>query len=162
MNKLLTDAAGPELAAVQAAKARVQRLARLFDEAFVVPGTRIRLGLDALLGLIPGIGDVAGLLLSGLILVEALRLGVPSGLWRRMLGIAVADALLGLVPLLGDVADVAFRANRRNAALLLEHLETQERALTGVVKRSPARGWWLLAAMAAAAIVIVLLLRALS
>ncbi|MGH8631765.1 MAG: DUF4112 domain-containing protein [Burkholderiales bacterium] len=158
----MTQPESADLASVQAAKTRVQRLARLFDEAFAIPGTRIRLGLDALLGLIPGIGDIAGLLLSGVILVEALRVGAPRALWLRMLGIAAADALLGLVPLLGDVADVAFRANRRNAALLLEHLETQERALTGTTKLSSARAWLLLAGMAVVAIAIVLLLRAVS
>lgn len=160
MNKLLTDDAPASLATVQAARARVQRLARLFDEALRIPGTPVRLGLDALLGLIPVAGDIVGLALSAVIVGEALRIGAPRPLLLRMLGIAAADALLGLVPLLGDVADVAFRANRRNARLLLEHLETQERALGGLPP--PGRAWLgplLVALLLAAALGAWLLLR---
>lgn len=157
MNKLLTDEAPPSLAAVQAARVRVQRLARLFDEALRIPGTSIRFGLDALLGLVPVVGDVAGLALSAVILVEALRIGVPRPLLVRMLGIAAADALLGLVPLLGDVADVAFRANRRNARLLLAHLGAEEQRLGGrTLEVRGAKLWWILGLVALVALAVTL------
>lgn len=98
------------------------------DSALPVPGTRWRVGLDSLVGLIPGIGDAAGFAVSGYALLEARRLGAPTSLLLRMaLNIAV-DALVGAVPLLGDVFDAGFKANRRNLRLLERHLGIRESA----------------------------------
>lgn len=110
----------PERAAM--VRRRTERLAVLLDSAVGIPGTRWRVGLDALIGLIPGIGDAIGLILGAWFLVEGARVGAPSALLLRMAGNIGLDALVGAVPVLGDVFDIAFKANRRNARLLGEHL----------------------------------------
>ncbi len=90
----------------------------MLDEAIRIPGTNIRIGLDALLGLLPGGGDVAGGLLSGVIILQAARDGAPGAVLGRMLGNVALDVVVGAVPLLGDIFDVAWRANTRNIRLL--------------------------------------------
>ena len=107
--------------------ARIDALSRLFDTAFMVPGTNIRFGLDALIGLVPGIGDLITTALSLYIVNEARALGAPSLLVVRMLANVALDGVVGAVPLFGDVFDVAFRANRRNLALLREHFDRSRR-----------------------------------
>jgi hypothetical protein len=92
------------------------------DEVVRVPGTSFRIGLDGLLGLIPGVGDLTGGLLSTWFLVAAARLGAPPSVLARM-GLNIGlDALTGAVPLLGDLFDFAWKANRKNLALLEHHL----------------------------------------
>lgn len=93
-------------------------LARVLDEAIRIPGTNIRIGLDALLGLLPGGGDVAGGLFSGLIILQAARSGAPAPVLGRMLANVAIDVVLGTIPIIGDVFDVAWRANTRNVRLL--------------------------------------------
>ncbi len=105
----------------RAAIDRLDMLATLFDTAIVVPGTNIRFGLEALLRLVPGIGDVAASALSVYLLYEASRLGVPRLLMARMVANVVLEGAVGAVPLAGDAFDVFFRANRRNVALLRQH-----------------------------------------
>ena len=97
---------------------KVRSLARLLDSAIRIPGTNIRFGLDSVIGLVPGVGDLTGAALSGYIILSAARLGVPSSVLARMVLNLGVDALVGTIPLLGDLFDVAFRANTRNAALL--------------------------------------------
>jgi len=106
--------------------ARIDALATLLDTAFVIPGTQIRLGLDALIGLVPGIGDAISTIMSLFIVNEARALGAPPLVIARMLANVALDGLVGAVPLAGDVFDVAFRANRRNMALLRAHLDSVE------------------------------------
>jgi hypothetical protein len=103
--------------------ARIDALSVLLDTAFVIPGTNIRFGLDALIGLVPGIGDAITTVMSLYIVNEARALGAPNILIARMLGNVALDGLVGAIPVLGDAFDVAFRANRRNMALLLGHLD---------------------------------------
>jgi Domain of unknown function (DUF4112) len=105
--------------------ARIDALATLLDTAFIVPGTNIRFGVDAMIGLIPGIGDVITTAMSLYIVREARALGVPHHLIVRMLGNVALDGIVGAVPLLGDVFDVMWRANRRNMALLRNHLRAR-------------------------------------
>lgn len=112
---------------------RARSIARLLDTAFRVPGTNIRFGLDGILGLIPGVGDVAGAALSGWVILTAARAGAPNTLLARMLANVGLDALVGAVPLLGDLFDVAFRANVRNAALLDGWLVRSGQAEPGAV-----------------------------
>ncbi len=114
----------PERAAV--VRRRTERLATLLDSAVGIPGTRWRVGLDALIGLIPGAGDIVGLLLGAWFLMEGARAGAPSPVLARMAGNIALDALVGVVPVLGDIFDIAFKANRRNARLLGEHLDKVE------------------------------------
>jgi len=97
---------------------RLRRLAWLLDSSIPIPGTRWTVGIDALIGLVPVLGDVAGMLLSSYILLEAVRLGAPKRVLARMaLNIAV-EGLVGSIPLLGDLFDAGFKANQRNIRLL--------------------------------------------
>jgi C4-dicarboxylate transporter len=100
---------------------RLDRLSRLLDVAFAVPGTNIRFGAEAIMRLVPGIGDAAASALSCIILYEAHRLGVPRRLMIRMAGNVAIEVAAGAVPIVGDLFDVVFRANRRNVGLLREH-----------------------------------------
>src|SRR5688572_15463484 len=88
------------------------------DDLVRFPGTRRGVGLDAVIGLVPGVGDLVGSGLSAAIMYEAVRARVPVPVLARMAWNLLLDALLGLVPLVGDLADVAHRANRRNFGLL--------------------------------------------
>ena len=110
---------GPE---EEIALQRVARLAYWLDDRFRIPGTRLRMGLDGLLGLIPGIGDTATALVAAYIVLEAARLGVPKRTLARMIANVGIDYVVGLVPLIGDLGDFAWKANRRNARMLREHL----------------------------------------
>jgi len=101
---------------------RVHILARALDSAIRIPGTSITLGLDSIVGLVPGAGDLASAVLSGYIVLASARMGVPPAVVARMILNLGVDTLVGSVPLLGDLFDVAFRANLRNAALLDRHL----------------------------------------
>jgi hypothetical protein len=107
--------------------ARLDALATLLDTAFVVPGTQIRFGVDALIGLIPGIGDAITTLIALYVVREARELGASRLLIWRMLGNIAIDGLVGAVPLVGDAFDVAWRANRRNLRLLRDHLDAVDR-----------------------------------
>jgi hypothetical protein len=98
--------------------ANLRDLARVLDEAIRIPGTNIRIGLDAILGLIPGGGDVAGGLFSAIIMLQAARMGAPTSVLARMLGNVVIDTAIGSIPLIGDLFDVAWRANTKNVRLL--------------------------------------------
>ena len=106
--------------------ARIDALATLMDTAFLVPGTQIRFGLDALIGLVPGIGDAVTTLISLYIVREARALGAPPLVIARMIANVALDGFVGAIPLAGDAFDVAFRANRRNMALLRAHLDEAE------------------------------------
>ena len=99
----------------------LRRFARLMDEAFEIPGTRMRFGLDALLGLIPGIGDVIGSILSTWIIAGALRHRVPARVIARMVLNVTIDLLFGAVPVAGDVFDFLFEENMKNMRLLEAH-----------------------------------------
>ncbi len=108
--------------------ARVRALARLLDSALKIPGTGITVGLDSIIGLVPGIGDLAGGLMSGYIVLISARLGVPPAVVVRMILNLGVDTLVGSIPLLGDLFDVGYRANIRNAALLDKHLADPKKA----------------------------------
>jgi hypothetical protein len=99
--------------------AMVRGLAKILDEAITIPGTNRKIGLDAILGLIPGIGDLGSAAIGGYILLVASKLGVPAVvLWRMLLNLGI-DTVLGAIPFAGDIFDVAFRANSKNADLLM-------------------------------------------
>ena len=97
---------------------RLDKLSQLLDSAFTLPGTRIRFGLDGILGLIPGVGDVGGALLSFYIILEAARLGFSITTLVHMLGNVAVEAIVGAIPILGDIFDIGWKANIRNVALL--------------------------------------------
>ena len=111
----------PELVGDPARLALLRRWAVLLDSAFAVPGIPIRFGLDALVGLLPGIGDLATPAFTVLLLGTGVRMRVPVVVLTRMVMNAGLDALIGLVPIAGDIADVGWKANLRNVELLERH-----------------------------------------
>jgi len=100
---------------------RLDRLAGYMDELFVLPGTNIRIGADGLLGLVPGVGDTATMLVSAYLILRAQRLRVPGRILARMAGNVAVDWLIGSIPLVGDLFDFGWKANRRNVTLLKRH-----------------------------------------
>lgn len=107
--------------------ARIDALARLLDVAFVLPGTKIRYGIDGLIGLVPIVGDLFTTAISLWIVREARALGAPKYLVARMLGNVAVDGVVGLVPFAGDAFDVMFRANMRNMRILKKWMDKQPR-----------------------------------
>lgn len=107
---------------------RIARLAHLMDSAFVVPGTRIRIGLDPIIGLIPGAGDLVSNGLAAYVVYEAYRAGLPRHALLRMVGNIFIDLIMGSVPVLGDFADMFWRANARNLAIFDSHIGRQRPA----------------------------------
>ncbi|PQO31526.1 DUF4112 domain-containing protein [Blastopirellula marina] len=106
---------------------RLRKIAYLFDDAVKIPGTKITLGWDAVLGLVPFIGDATTTAVSAYFLWEAHRLGASRWTMIKMVGNVLTDFMVGLVPLVGDLADIGFRANRRNMKLLEKELDKLER-----------------------------------
>ena len=109
----------------KACLSRLDRWAHVLDEAIPIPGTRFRLGLDSVVGLVPGIGDLAGLALSGGLIFEALWARAPKRVWLRMCANSGVDFVIGLIPVLGDIFDITFQSNSRNAALFRRWLERE-------------------------------------
>lgn len=99
----------------------LESLAHLMDRAFTVPGTQIRVGLDSIIGLIPGIGDTIAVAVSGYIYSFAKKAGVPWHKRTVMLWNIFIDWLIGLVPLIGDIFDVGWKANLKNVAIIKAH-----------------------------------------
>jgi hypothetical protein len=97
------------------------KLARLLDQAFTIPGTGARVGLDPILGLVPGAGDVVSALLSLAIVHGGLRHRVPGRQVARMVWNLLVDTVVGSVPILGDLFDVFYQANIANVAILLRY-----------------------------------------
>lgn len=101
---------------------RLDRLATLLDNSIRIPGTRIRVGLDGLIGLVPGIGDSLMLLAGLYVVLRARMLGAPMSIILQMLVNLALDFVVGSVPVLGDLFDIAFKANIRNVDLLRDWL----------------------------------------
>ena len=121
---------------------RVRWIARWLDRAIAIPGTKIKLGLDAVIGLLPGGGDFLGTLLSMYVIVEAARLGAPQPLLVQMAVNVAVDLGLGTVPVAGDVVDIFWKSNARNVDLLEEHLESVAGAR---IETEPSVSWvWLI------------------
>lgn len=102
---------------------RLERFAALMDRAVRVPGTSFRVGLDGVLGLVPGVGDVATTLLAGYLFAEAAGLGVRKRTMARMLANTGVDLVFGAIPVLGDLFDFAFKSNAKNARLVIRDVE---------------------------------------
>ncbi len=97
---------------------RLEALAKVLDSVVTVPGTKFKIGIDPIIGLIPGVGDALSSFMSGVIIYEAARLGAPKRHLLRMLGNVMLDSIAGAVPVLGDIFDFAFRSNLRNLEIL--------------------------------------------
>ena len=109
-------------AETEAAVARVEALAILMDSAVTIPGSNLRIGLDAIIGLLPVIGDLISQAIASYIIWEARRLGVSRLTMGRMIANSAIDTVIGAVPLVGDIFDIGFRSNLKNLALLKAHL----------------------------------------
>ena len=127
------DAAGHvrsvERAGARQTRERLKQLAWLLDSSIRIPGTRFTVGLEALIGLFPFIGDLVGVLLSSYILGEAARLGAPKSVLLRMSANVALEGVVGIVPLAGDIFDAAYKANQRNVRLLEAWLEEPRRTV---------------------------------
>jgi len=110
-----------------AARERLRQFAWLLDSSIRIPGTRFTIGLDALIGLFPFIGDIIGVLLSAFILAEAARLGAPRSVLLRMAANLGTEGVVGIIPFAGDVFDAAFKANQRNVRLLEAWMDSPRR-----------------------------------
>lgn len=102
--------------------ARARSLAALLDSSITIPGTKRRIGLDPILGLVPFVGDFAGAILSGYIVLAAARAGAPAFTLIRMIGNIAVDTLVGSVPVLGDILDAGWKSNTMNIALFEKHV----------------------------------------
>jgi Domain of unknown function (DUF4112) len=102
---------------------RMRQLSQLLDGAIVIPGTKQRIGLDPILGLIPGGGDTVSAALSGYIIIEAARMGLPRAALMRMVSNLLIDTVVGSVPVLGDIFDVFSKANLRNMQIVESHAQ---------------------------------------
>lgn len=107
-----------------AAREKLDRLSHWLDDRFAIPGTNWRIGLDGLIGLVPGIGDAVTTALSAYIVLEARRMGVPKSVLIRMIKNVVLDFAVGTVPVIGDVFDVRMKTNRKNLALLNDYFDS--------------------------------------
>jgi hypothetical protein len=102
---------------------RIEGMERLLERGFTVPGTGIAIGLDAVVGLIPVVGDAIGAALGAYLVWEARNLGLPKWKLWRMVGNVAFDAAVGAVPVAGDLFDFAFRSNTRNMKIVRAHLD---------------------------------------
>jgi hypothetical protein len=135
------------LTARQAQRLKTLRhVSRLLDSAFVVPGTEFRFGLDPILGLVPGLGDLTSPLFAMVLLWQSRDLGIPRVVQLRMTFNVAIDALVGLLPLAGDFFDFAWKANDRNLALLERY---------GYEERRPSAGDWLFVAALSVLVIVI-------
>ena len=102
---------------------RLKLLSRFMDAGWGIPGTKVRFGADSVLGLVPGAGDLAGMLISLYVVVKAYELGAPNHILLRMVGNIAIDTGGGAVPILGDIFDIFFKSNIRNVDLLHDFLK---------------------------------------
>ncbi len=121
----------PKLNTIQ----RLGKLSRLLDNAIAIPGTKFRVGLDPILGLIPGAGDLIGTAFSAYIVIEAARLGIPRSTLGKMVSNILLESVVGTIPVLGDWFDFAWKVNTKNIELLETHL--------GVTQDSKTNRWFI-------------------
>jgi hypothetical protein len=115
--------------------ARITALATLLDSAFLIPGLNRRVGLDAIIGLIPGIGDAISAVLASYIIWEARQLGLPRWKIARMIGNLAVDTAIGAIPVAGDAFDLFFKANQRNLRIVHEHLKRGPHQIEGTARQ---------------------------
>ena len=104
-------------------RARVEMMERLLERSFVVPGVNMPVGLDALIGLVPVLGDVAAAAMGAYLVWEARNLGLPKWKLARMGANVLFDTAVGAIPVVGDAADFLFRSNTRNLRIIRKHLD---------------------------------------
>ncbi len=116
---------------------RLQKLARLLDSAFPIAGN-FRIGVDGIIGLIPGVGDVVGAALSTYMIIKAAQMGASTFNLIRMMSNVLVESIVGVIPFLGDLFDVAFRANERNVRLLQKQLDKEPSRVNSKARLSTA------------------------
>ena len=117
-----TDQRIADLKGRQEAQRRLQRIAKLMDSQVRVPGLGLKIGADAILGLVPGFGDVLTGAIGAYLIYEAQRLGIPRSAIARMIANIAVDTAIGAIPVAGDIWDFFFRANDRNMQILARHV----------------------------------------
>lgn len=122
---------GPERPGERETRERLQFLAWLLDSSIPIPGTRFTIGLDAIIGLVPFIGDLIGVAASSIILMEANRLGAPRALMTRMGFNVAVEGIVGLIPFAGDLFDAGWKANQKNVRLLTDWMDRPHHAERG-------------------------------
>ncbi|MEG4105599.1 DUF4112 domain-containing protein [Microcoleus sp. S13_C5] len=113
---------------------RIRKLSRLMDTAIGIPGTKFRIGLDPIIGLVPGAGDIVDTAFSAYLIYLATRFNIPQKTLGKMIYNIGLEAVVGSVPLVGDIFDAFYKSNMRNLALLEEHLEAVEPELAAVAE----------------------------
>ena len=119
---------------------RMDMAAHFLDTSITIPGIRRRVGFDAIIGLVPGIGDLAATLLSSYIIWEARGLGLPRWVIARMMGNVAINGVVGMVPLAGDAFSAIYRSNRRNMRIVRDYLAKHEPELVRDASRGVAPG----------------------
>lgn len=115
----------PSEAQQRAILQRLEKYSRFTDSSIGLPFTRYKIGVEAVIGLVPGIGDLIGLAMSSYVLLEAQRAGASSAVKRRIVRNILIDFVGGLVPVVGDAFDAIFKSNTRNTRLLSEYLHKE-------------------------------------
>src|SRR6476469_9974925 len=133
---------------------RLRSLSYMLDNAIPIPGTTYRVGIDPIMGLLPGAGDLLGTVFSGYIVLEAALLGLPRASLVRMVVNILLDELVGTVPVVGDWFDFAWKANTKNMQLLEAHL--------AVPQSSKRADWWFIILLLAGLLLFVLGITAIS
>ncbi len=113
---------------------RIRKFSRLMDTAIGIPGTKFRIGLDPIIGLVPGAGDIVDTAFSAYLIYLATRFNIPQKTLGKMIYNIGLEAVIGSVPLVGDIFDAFYKSNMRNLALLEEHLEAVEPELVAVAQ----------------------------
>jgi hypothetical protein len=116
---------------------RIRRLSRLLDTAIRIPGTKFRIGLDPIIGLIPGAGDIVASAFSAYLIYLATRFNLPSAVINKMIFNIALEAVVGGIPLIGDLFDAAYKSNIRNLALLEQHLSITDPELEKISEKTP-------------------------
>ncbi|MGI9040206.1 MAG: DUF4112 domain-containing protein [Gemmatimonadales bacterium] len=141
---------------------RLRQLGHLLDNSIPIPGTRFRVGLDAIIGLVPGVGDLVGGALSLYIVMQAARLGVPRPLLARMGWNVAVETVVGAIPLFGDLFDAGYKANLRNLALIQQQVDQPVKSKRASVRFAALLAVGLLLLLAGAVALGVVLVRLLS
>ncbi len=159
MSQLPPRSSGHSIDAKASTVRRLRRLSYLLDNAIPIPGTRYRVGLDPILGLLPGAGDFLGTALSAYIVLEAARIGLPRASLIQMVTNIIFETVLGSVPVLGDVVDATWKANTKNLALVEEHLDVPQ---SNVPQSRQRTDWLFLALLLVALLFVVIVMAAIS
>jgi Domain of unknown function (DUF4112) len=133
---------------------RIRQLSNLLDNALPIPGTNYRIGLDPILGLVPGGGDLITMLFSAYMIITAAQMGIPQEKLVMMVSNIIIDTFAGSVPVVGDLFDVAWKSNMKNLELLENHLGSPQTTTTV--------NWWFVGGILAGLLLIMLLIISLS